>query len=400
MELEITDLAFGGKGVAREAGQVYLVAGALPGERVEAELLGRRRGVVEAVARSVLRPSPWREPDPCPLAGTSCGGCDFAHVASGFREQAFKASLAGALRGGPEALAEAVRQARFHASPWGYRLRGSLHWQPPLLGFFAPRSHRVTSLAPCRVLSPGLVQLLPTWEEALARSQLPPGELRFLEDLAGEKRLVGFRGPSPKRWPRLPGVEGFWMPGGRGYGERALELALPTPLQVPLGAFVQGNRFLLPRLWELAAQLVRGSGAKRVLDLYGGVGFFAAAAAAGGAQELTVVELSRLAAQAAKVNLPQAKVLPVAAEVAVGSGVLEGQELVILDPPRGGLSPTVRQAVAAARAESLLYLSCDPACLARDARELAASGWQVAWAELFDLFAGTHHGELAVLFRR
>jgi len=400
MELEITALAFGGKGVARVGEQVYLVAGALPGERVEAQLVGRRRGVVEASARTILRPSPWREPDPCPLAGTRCGGCDFAHVALGFRELAYKAELAGALRGGPEALTAAVREAPFHPSPWGYRLRGSLHWQPPLLGFFAPRSHWVVSVEPCRVLSPGLVALLPVWAEALQQAGLPPGELRFLEDLAGEKRLVSFRGPAPKSLPPLPGVNGFWWSGKRGYGERALELALPHPLQVPLGAFVQGNRFLLPRLWELVAQYVRERGVRKVLDLYGGVGFFAAAAKAGGAQEVTVVELSQLAAKTAGANLPDARVLPVAAEVAVASGVLEGQEFVILDPPRGGLSPAVRHAVGEAKAESLLYVSCDPACLARDAKVLVGSGWQVVRAELFDLFAGTHHVELAVLFRR
>lgn len=401
MELEITGLAFGGRGLARKGKEVFLVAGALPGERVRVEVSGRRRGVLEAAVQEVLSPSPWRDPSPCPLAGGICGGCDFAHVAAAFREQAYKASLLGALRGAPQALGEAVAAAQFFPSPWHYRLRGHLHWKPPRhLGFFAPRSHRVVGLEPCRVLSRPLVELLPVWAEALGRAGLPAGNLEFLEDLEARQRLLFFRGGSPPPLPPLPGVEGFWAPGGRGWGLRHLQLALPKALKVPVGAFLQGNRHLLPELWSMVCQLVKDSRAKKVADLYGGVGFFAAAAEAGGASHLEVVELARLSAQAAKENLPSARVWCTSAEEAVGQGVLQGKDLVILDPPRGGLSPGVREALLGASAPLLLYVSCDPPCLARDVSHLVGAGYQVIWARLFDLFAGTHHVELAVLLQR
>lgn len=401
MELEITGLAFGGRGVARWEGKVVFVAGALPGERVEAEVQGRHRGVLEAAVRRVLVASPWREPEVCPLALNRCGGCDLAHVAAAFRQQALKLSLAGALRGAPAELKEAVAAALFYPSPWHYRLRGTLHWQPPReLGFFAPRSHRVVSVEPCRVLSHQLVVLLPSWAETLHRAGLPAGELAFLEDLAASRRLLLYRGAKVSRLPVLAGVSGFHTPGGRGWGERELVLELPRPLWVPVGAFVQGNRFLLPQLWQLAVELVAGLGARRVVDLYGGVGFFAAAACQAGACQVVVVEHNRLAAKAAKRNLPEAQVLAVDAETAVSSGLLAGQELVILDPPRGGLSAAVREAVSSSGVPCLLYLSCDPACLARDVTYLASAGYRVRWAKLFDLFAGTHHGELAVLLQR
>ncbi len=401
MELEVTGLAFGGRGVARWEGQVVFVAGALPGERVEVEVQGRHRGVLHAAARRVLVASPWREPEPCPLALSRCGGCDLAHVAAAFRPQALKLSLAGAVRGAPAELKEAVEKAPFFPSPWHYRVRGTLHWQPPQeLGFFALRSHRVVSVEPCRVLSRQLVVLLPGWAEALHRAGVPAGELAFLEDLAASRRLLLYRGPKVSRLPLLAGVSGFHTPDGRGWGERELALELPRALWVPVGAFVQGNRFLLPQLWQLAVELVADLGARRVADLYGGVGFFAAAACQAGASHVVVVEHNRLAAKAAQRNLPEAQVLAVDAETAVSSGLLAGQELVILDPPRGGLSAAVRQAVGVSGAPSLLYLSCDPACLARDVAYLASNGYRVRWAKLFDLFAGTHHGELAVLLQR
>lgn len=402
MELEIQTLAFGGWGVARQGGQVWFVSNALPGERVMVAEERRRRGIVEARTLEVLSPSSWREPDPCPKAFGDCGGCDLAHVAAGFREKAYKTSLLGALRGAPEALRTAVEAAAFFPSPWHYRLRGRLHWVPEaqVLGFYAPGSHRVGSLEGCRVLSLGTVALLPAWAESLRKANLPAGELEFLEDLTAERRLLLFRGVFSGHLPPLPGVDGFWGLRGRGWGERQLTLELPVPLTVPVGAFVQGNRFLLPEIFRTVEGVVREGGYSRVVDLYGGVGFLAAAARCGGAQEVTVVELSRRAAQAARANLPQALVLPVPAEVAVEQGALRGASLLILDPPRGGLSPAVRDAVAAAEASALLYVSCDPACLARDVCHLVGAGFSVRWAKLFDLFAGTHHVELAVLLQR
>lgn len=402
MELEVQALAYGGRGVARHEGEVWFVSGALPGERVVVEEERRRRGIVEARAVDVVSSSPWREPEPCPKALEACGGCDFAHVAADFREKAYKASLLGALRGAPEGLRKAVEVAVFFSSPWHYRLRGRLHWAPEagVVGFFAPASHSVANLQGCRVLSRELLALLSPWAESLKQAGVPAGELEFLEDIPARRRLLLFRGVFSGHLPRLPGVDGFWGVSGRGWGERQLTLELPVSLSVPVGSFVQGNRFLLPELFRMVEAVVREGGYSRVVDLYGGVGFLAAAAQTGGAQEVTVVEVSQRAAQAARTNLPQARVWPVPAEVAVEQGALRGASLLILDPPRGGLSPAVRQAVASSQASAVLYVSCDPACLARDARVLESGGFSVRWTKLFDLFAGTHHVELAVLFQR
>lgn len=402
MELEITALASSGHGVGRCNGEVVFAAGALPGERVRVRFLGRRRKVQEAVTEEVLVASSWREETPCPLAFDRCGGCDLAHVSLPFRKQALAACLQAALRGGPEPLKEAVQQAVFYPSPWHYRLRGTLHWDSSTktLGFFAPRSHRVTELSPCRILSRQLVALLPSWREALARWAFPSGELAFLEDLVGERRLVLWKNKVQAVPKDFPGVQGFFTSGGRGWGAHRLVLDLPRPLTVFVETFVQGNRFLLPELWQLVARLVSEEGVKKVLDLYAGVGFLAAAAYAGGAAEVTAVEVSRRASAGARENLPQANVLPKSAEEVAATGMLRGQDLIIVDPPRGGLSLEVREALGTSNCPLLLYFSCDPACLARDAQALTQRGYRVAWAKLYDLFVGTHHGELAVLFRR
>ncbi len=79
VRLEITGLAGGGRGVARSGGKVWFVAGALPGEVVDADVERERAGIVEARTREVIAASPWRDPTPCPVAG-ACGGCDLAHL--------------------------------------------------------------------------------------------------------------------------------------------------------------------------------------------------------------------------------------------------------------------------------------------------------------------------------
>ena len=110
MRLEITALAGGGRGVARHDGRVFMVAGALPGEQVEVEVERERAGIVEARTVAVLVPSPWREPDPCPVAA-ACGGCDLAHVKGQAVCDVARAVVVGALRHARKELAERVAQA-------------------------------------------------------------------------------------------------------------------------------------------------------------------------------------------------------------------------------------------------------------------------------------------------
>ena len=154
MRLEVEGIGGGGRGVARAEGRTWFVAGALPGELVEAEVERERAGIVEARTVAVLRPSPWREAEPCPVAA-ACGGCDLTHVNRESTVEVLRAVVVGALRHSPRELATAVAAAGVVVSPWKYRLRATLHWDPDAgtLGFFGESSHRVVDIAPCRVVS-------------------------------------------------------------------------------------------------------------------------------------------------------------------------------------------------------------------------------------------------------
>ena len=405
MRLEIEDLAGGGAGVGRAGGRTWFVAGALPGEVVEARELRRRAGIVEAVAEAVPRPSGDRETNPCPVAGV-CGGCDLAHLRRDAAAGALRRIAAGALRHAPPQLAAAVGEAPVVVSPMGWRLRVRLHWERDsgILGFFAPRSHRAVAIDPCRVVSPLLLETLPSLREALGRCGAPAGDVEWLETLDGATAVAGWWGGAPAPEGLVPGLAGWHHMGRtgalRGWGAAEVTMVLPVPLRVPLGAFFQGNRHLVPRLFGRVASLVGETGVSRVVDLYGGVGLLGAAALTAGVGRVTVVEGNPLAARAAAANLPDAEVVAASAESFLGRPGKAAGTAALVDPPRTGLSAEARRRILVWAPEVIVMLSCDPGRFGRDAAALLAAGYGMELVELWDLFGGSHHVEVLARFRR
>ncbi|MGD1146407.1 MAG: TRAM domain-containing protein [Thermoanaerobaculaceae bacterium] len=406
MRLEIEGIAGGGRGFARSDGRVWFVAGTLPGEIVEVEIERERAGIVETRAVRIVAQDRSRETDPCPVAGI-CGGCDMAHVRRDAVADVLRAVASGALRHAPASLGEAVREAAVEVSPPAWRLRARLHWDASrrVLGFRGPRSHGVVAISPCRVVSPLLLETLPEAAAALAASSAGDGELEWIEDLEGSSAVAGWHGgpvpPAPVG--RLAGfhplANGGCVDTG-GWGAEGVVMLLPIPLRVPVGAFFQGNRHLVPRLFARVAQLVEGERPARVVDLYGGVGFFGAAAAHIGVAAVTVVEASACAAAAARDNLPGARVVEAPAEVFLCDPGPAGGSLAVVDPPRTGLSRSAAEGLLRWRPESVVLLSCDAARFGRDGGRLLGAGYTLVSTGLWDLFGGSHHVEVLAHFRR
>jgi tRNA/tmRNA/rRNA uracil-C5-methylase (TrmA/RlmC/RlmD family) len=186
-----------------------------------------------------------------------------------------------------------------------------------------------------------------------------------------------------------------------GWGEGSVTMDLPTPLEVPIGAFFQGNRHLVPWLFHRVRELA-GGGYEGIWDLHAGVGFLAAAAAGTSATPLVLVEPFRPAARAAALNLPRARVFVgrTAEAYLHRHPRLPGDVLVILDPPRSGLSRTLRRRLAGWGPRRLLMLSCDPGTWTRDTAALLEAGYELAHVELIDLFPFTHHVEILSILER
>jgi len=414
--VQVERLAGGGKGVAHHDGETWFVAGALPGETVAAEAVRRRAGIVEAETVTVLAdPSPDRHPDPCPHA-PSCGGCDWPHVTPDADAALKREAAAGSARGTPE-LAARLLTAPLQSSPLAYRLRSRLHWRPEagVLGFYSRRSWEPVAIPSCRIVSPRLAEAIPRLAEALAASADGPVDLEWLEDLEGAVAVVGLRparggpGSIPPAWlperTRLEGiVDGCHVLSASGalaagWGTAHVVMRLPIPLEVPIGAFFQGNRHLVPWLFTRVGELAP-PGEEPMWDLHAGVGLLAAAVLDRGPRAAVLVEPYRPSALAAARNLPDAKVaVGRTAEAYLGSHRrLPRKALVLTDPPRAGLTAELRSRLAGWHPRTILMLGCDPATWARDAGFLIERGYELTHVELIDLFPSTHHVEvLAVL---
>jgi tRNA/tmRNA/rRNA uracil-C5-methylase (TrmA/RlmC/RlmD family) len=407
----------GGVCLAHHDGATWVVRGALPDETVQVNVTGRRAGVVEAEAVAVVDGGhPLRMADPCPHA-PRCGGCDWPFL-RGEDGASLKPEMAAeAIRSVP-ALAAAIRSAPITASADRARLRARLHWDPATrsLGFRARRSHDVEPIPECRVISPAAAAARGALERSLAERCPEPAEVEWLEDLTGLRAVVGLRtarrdsGPPPPDWipnrddlpSTIVGAHALSRRGARpgGWGVRELIMDLPIPLVVPLGAFFQGNRHLVPTLFARFGALVGGDDAP-IWDLHAGVGFLAAAARHGVPRPLVLSESSPVAAAAARRNLPDATVhVGATAERTLGSHRLPAEATVLLDPPRSGLSRRLGNQLLERRPRCIVMMSCNVATWARDTKRLQEGGYEISHLELFDLFPMTHHVEvLSVLVR-
>ena len=425
-ELRITALAHGGAGVGREqrpdgeaSGRAWFVPGALPGERVTAEVEHEARRFVRGRLVSVLEPADTRVEPPCPLANT-CGGCSWQHVAVERQPELKRQIVADQLRKlVPDDRVVAHPTPREHATGHGYRRRARLHYERDdhgtvRLGFFAGHSRDLVDVPSCPVLVPVL-------DEAFARLRAEPslllrrGEVHGLTD--GTEVALALPGvkPSPERIAaaeRLLGgaLVGILLRGGRsvhGVGRPRVAIdardGLPPVKGSPL-SFAQaaeaGNRALVRHVLGRA----RTDGL-RVLELFCGAGNFTRALART-AQRVWALDGDREAIAALR-GLAEAHGLPINAKRGTAEGVLAkheergtGYDVVVLDPPRRGLGQAASKSLARVAGERIVYVSCDPATLARDLEVLTAKGWTIDDVTTFDLMPMTPEVETVVTLHR
>jgi 23S rRNA (uracil1939-C5)-methyltransferase len=404
-------LVGGGRVLAHAGGNTWMVRGGLPGELIRARPSRRRAGIVEAETLGIVDdPHPARLDEPCPHA-SGCGGCDWPHV-DPEAGAALKAMVAAEAAARFPTIADRLAVAPVQNSPAAYRLRNRLHWDPRnlVLGFYAPRSRRVSEIRHCRIISPALSDRLSVLARALDGRCPRPVDLEILESagtiIAALRPARGGPTSLDPGWlppPDIcPGIGGFHrltrgdalVPG---WGRHHVRMDLPVPLAVPLGSFFQGNRHLIHWLFQRAAALI-GPGTEPVIDLHGGVGYLAAAARWAGRTDLTVVEPHSGSADAARRNLPDARVEPTNAESFLADNpALSRRSVVVTDPPRSGMTAELRGRLARWRPDRIVMMGCDPATWSRDTAELMAVGYSLTHLELADLFPFTHHVEVVAV---
>jgi 23S rRNA (uracil1939-C5)-methyltransferase len=412
--LTIEKPAAGGRMIARADRLVVLVSGAIPGERVRARIERVGKGVAYATAVEIDDGSPDRR---AMAADPLCGGCLYAHIAYPRQLELKSLIIADAFaRLGRLALPAPVAVAR--SPEEGYRMRARLHVRGRLVGFFREGTHEVCDARQTRQLLPATgdtVDRLVTTIQAIGVDGVR--EIELAENADASQRAVHLAAAAPldagslDRIAAIEGLTGLSSPGAsRGDVHVTDTLAaggITISLRRHVLAFFQGNRYLLTQLLShVAAKLPSGGCA---LDLYAGVGLFAVAAAAIGGVRVTAVEgdpvaAADLAANAAGTN---GGVVAIHASVEEFAGSDRGRRLppgreaaVVVDPPRTGMSRAALEAVCALRAPRLVYVSCDVATLARDARRLVDWGYALREIDAFDLFPNTPHVETVAVFER
>jgi 23S rRNA (uracil1939-C5)-methyltransferase len=351
LELAIERLAAGGDGVSRSDGLTVFVPRAAPGDRVRARVTEARQRFARAEITEILAPGPARRDPPCPYFAR-CGGCSWLHLDEAeqlrARTEIARSALERIARRGDLPEIEVVASPR----ALGYRARARVAHAGGRIGFRARASHDVVDVERCAVLDPDTQAAL-----ARLRETRPRG--------AGEVEIRGFGG--------------------------SVELA-GKRLEIGPGAFFQANRALWERWLKVVLELC-GRG-ELAVELYCGVGFYTAALA----ERFTrVVALERFPAAAASATRnAAAEILVEPAESWAPRNLARLRpELVLLNPPRVGCHQNVSDALRDSGAARIVYVSCEPATLARDLARIGPR-FRVARLVLLDALPQTHHVELVV----
>lgn len=433
MLVHIEKLVYGGEGLAHHEGATVFVPLVLPGEKVGASEIERKKKFIRARLDRVVDASPERVVPPCPHFG-SCGGCDYQHI-----------PYEGQLKYKTEILRETLRrlgrvewsaEIKAHASPpWHYRNRAQWKVRPTNrfedqlttdailgIGYFRANSTTLCPVRACSILSPLLEKTLKALREAIESSEFPQTlrEIEAFVDASDSKLLLtatfsGFPARAPELAEKFrsvaPQTESllFFDPTrdrmelfGPGFIDYE---TLDAKYRVGHFSFFQVNRFLVEDLAKKVANLEETPEENEkfhlALDLFAGVGLFAVPLAKR-FDRVIAVESNPAAARDLENNVRGKGAIELRA-VDVEKFLdrhKETPDLAVVDPPRAGLEPGALKALLRIGPKRITYVSCEPPTLARDLGVLREGGYDITDVQLFDLFPETFHIESLVRLRR
>jgi tRNA/tmRNA/rRNA uracil-C5-methylase (TrmA/RlmC/RlmD family) len=367
LTLTIHDIAFGGEGVGRIDDFVVFVPFVLLGEIVEVEITEVKKNFARAKLLRVEKSSPERVTPECRYFG-ACGGCQYQHIAYATQLQLKHKQISDLFERVGKIPADKIAPVIASPQPYGYRNRIMIRsqWNGPakklVIGFIRADNNFVEDIEECKIAEPAISEQIKQ-----VRANPPP---------KGGIKIV-LRIP-PENW------------------------------DVPPDSFFQNNFFLLPKLVETVRGFLRDGGAKHLVDLYCGVGFFGIELA-DLVESFVGVEYDRLAVKSAQKNLASHKISNGEFISSTVEEVLPEllkkfspeKTSVILDPPRKGCLPETLNLLRENRPSQVIYVSCHPATMARDLNILCADGvFELARVQPLDMFPQTQHVECVADLRR
>jgi 23S rRNA (uracil1939-C5)-methyltransferase len=429
LEVEVDSLAFGGRGVARADGFVVFVAGALPGDRVRAEVTKGKKRFAEARVVELLRPGADRVPDRCVHGGEPCPGAPWQGLPYERQLEVKQEQVGEALRRIGELDGFELEQIVPAVEQWRYRNKLEYSFgavdDETVLGFHARgRWDLIVDVDDCHLASEaGNAARNAVREWARLESVAPydprsrEGILRNLAVREGRRggqiqtRLV----TSTARLPKPP-VDLHTMIEGDSGGtdgptgvlgeERLREELCGLKLEMSHGAFFQTNTEMAERLYAVVAEFAGLSGSERVFDLFCGIGTIglSMASQAGEVWGLEIVPEAITDAERNAENNGIENARFVAANARTGIRDLVERagkpDVVVVDPPRAGLSQKIVRRILECEAKRIVYVSCNPTTLAPNAAQLGEAGYRLRRVRPVDMFPQTPHIECVALFEK
>jgi 23S rRNA (uracil1939-C5)-methyltransferase len=398
IEITLTALVYGGEALGRLAdGKAVFVPYALPGEKVVIRLIEEKKGYARGELLQVLQPAPQRVAPRCRHFGL-CGGCHYQHMTYAAQLQAKRDILAEQLERIGGIANPPVQPTVASPQAWNYRNYVQFHLTPQgALGYTQAGSERVIPITECHLPLDSINDLWPKLEfEAI------PG-LERIGVRAGEADDLQLILESTDPQPPEISVEGLPIsvvhlsPAGALVlvgSEWVIFDVLGRRFRVSAGAFFQVNTPMAAALVEHVLERLPSGADLSALEVYSGVGLFSAFLAPRFAR-LVCVEASAYACADFQYNLDEFDhvVLYQAPAEQVLPHVDFHPDFVLVDPPRSGLGARVVDQLLRLQAGRLIYLSCDAATLARDAKRLIRGGYTLKEITPFDLFPQTYHIE-------
>ena len=420
IDIEITALSHAAEGIGRHEGRAIFVPFALPGETVRVEIVEEKKRFARARLVEILTPAPERVAPRCPhhftlqpapgfssgTLATACGGCQLQHLAYpaqlAFKEQAVRDQFRR-LGGFDDIPLRSVLPA---PHPFNYRNHVQFALTPVgQLGFRAAGSHHVVPIRECHQLEPLLAEVF--GRIVVGPDQAPELDQVTLRAGADGEALVLFEtdAEAPEMELDLPISAALLRSDGTTMalagGDHIFLEVHGRPFRVSGGSFFQVNTPVAELLVDQVLAALSLTGAERVLDLYSGVGLFSAFLAPR-VRQVIGVEVYEPAVADAAVNLDEFDNIEIyAAPVEDVLPQLSGPfDAAVLDPPRAGCEPAALAALLEAEVVRIVYVSCDAATLARDARRLVDGGLRLDWVQPVDMFPQTYHVECVACFSR
>jgi 23S rRNA (uracil1939-C5)-methyltransferase len=377
IRLNLTDMAYEGHAIGRNDEEVVFVEYGLPGEDVEVELYKRQADFANGRVVEVYQASPDRIEPPCPYFGF-CGGCHWQHVTYERQLELKQHVVKEQLRRIGKFETQPVLPTVPAEDPWHYRnhvrLSAGRHGD---IGFVRRASHRFLPIEKCLIAHPAINEVIEKLQGKAAG--LHQVEIRVGANTGDMMTVQDMR----EREPSMPEPKRFYT-----------DSLLGRTFRVSGPSFFQSNTRQAERLIELVKECLDLQGDEMLLDAYAGVGTFAALLAPY-AREVIGIEESPSACADALINLedlPNVRYLEGKVEDVLPNLDIK-PDAVILDPSRVGCHPDVIDAILRMAPPKLVYVSCDPATLARDLRLLVDGGYELQDVTPLDMFPQTYHIE-------